>query len=64
MKLFEYVVFLTPNKEATNEKAKVLVDKKMVLADNANNVTILAAREIPTDYLGRLDEVQIAVRPF
>lgn len=63
MKLFEYVVFLTPNKD-TQEKAKVLVDKKMVLADNANNVTILAAREIPSDYLGRLDEVQIAVRPF
>lgn len=64
MKLWEYVIFLVPKKTDTAEKPKILVDKKMILAESANHVTLLAAREIPTDYLGRLDEVQVAVKSF
>lgn len=63
MQVFEYVIMFNP-KDNKKEKAKLLTQVSQVLATSKENATILAAREIPKDYLDRLEEVQVAVRPF
>ena len=69
-KLFEYVVIYQP-KENSNaalkqeeDEAKILVPRKEILADSAEAVTLLAAREIPQDYVNKISQIQVAVRPF
>lgn len=68
MKLFEFSVFFNPNKNSLEkkpeEKAKILIQPKTVLATDGDRAGMMAAREIPAEYLERLDEVEIAVRPF
>ena len=68
MQLFEYVIIYTPKVEKdkkSSEKAKVLTGGvKTVLAANLQNAQTLVAREIPESFLDKLDEVQVAVRPF
>jgi hypothetical protein len=68
-KLFEYAVLYHPKTkkvdgEEKREKSKVLVDVKRVLAADDKEVAILAAREIPEEYLDQLETVEIVVRPF
>lgn len=66
-KLFEYVVLFNPEPtedDEKQEKPEVVVDLNRVLAKSAEEVTIRAAREIPDEFMDRLDEVEIAVRPF
>lgn len=68
MKLFEYVVWYAPVKDdkkaKETRKARILVDVTRVLAESDKEVMIHAAREIPKDYMDKVNEVQIAVRPF
>lgn len=67
MKLFQYVVIYNPdlNKEKNKSKeAKLLVNVTNVLASSFETAKVLAARSIPEQYLDRLDEVEVAVRPF
>jgi hypothetical protein len=69
-KLFEYGVLFhpKPKKDASgNEepvKSKIVTDVTRVLATTPEEVSIMAARSIPEEYLGRLDEVEITIRPF
>jgi len=63
MKLFEYVVIYSP-KDKKNDDAKVVVPVTTVLASSKENATLMAARSIPEKYLNKLDEVEVAVRPF
>lgn len=71
MKLYQYSILFVPNKtkspegkDTTTEKAKVLVPVTDILANDDKQAAIVAARAIPEGYVDRLDEVQIAVRPF
>lgn len=66
MELFQYSILYTPKKtdKKTDVKAKVLVDVTNVIAENAQQATILASRAIPEAYLDRLEDVVLAVRPF
>jgi len=69
-KLFEYAVLYhpKPTKEQAerNEtpKSEILIEPKRVLALNDSQVATLAARSIPEDYIDKLDDVEIVVRPF
>jgi hypothetical protein len=66
-RIFEYAVIFHPKKKQKDEevkKSKLIVDVTRVIAGNQEEVVILAAREIPEEYLDALDEVEIAVRPF
>jgi hypothetical protein len=66
-KIFEYAVIYHPRKKEKDEeqkKSKIIVDVTRVISATEQEVGILAAREIPTDYLDKLDEVEIAIRPF
>lgn len=66
MKLFEYSIIYVPSKsdEKTKDKAKIIQTTKTILAEDAGQVNILAAREIPEEYLTKLSSIQVAVRPF
>lgn len=63
MKLFEYAILFVPKKDSKGNP-KLISGIKTVLAEDVAQATILAAREIPEDYISRLSEVQVAVRPF
>jgi hypothetical protein len=69
-KLFEYAVLHHPKPKkdlAGNEeptKSAILTDVTTVLAASSDEVSILAARSIPEEYLDKLEEVEIIVRPF
>jgi hypothetical protein len=67
MNLFEYCVIYKP-KENDNKKqselAKVIVPVTTILAENAQTVTLKAARQIPETYANKMDQCEVAVRPF
>lgn len=69
-KLFEYAILYHPKvvRDTQGNETQgpdVLVkDITSVLAGSDKEVAMRAAREIPEEYLGRLDQVEIAVRPL
>lgn len=69
-KLFEYVVLHHPKtvKDAQGNETQaadaIVVPVTHVLAKNEQEVGMRAARMIPEEYVGKLDEVEILVRPF
>lgn len=71
-KLFEYAVIYHPKetlngeKEKTNghKKSQLVSDVKRVLAESEQEVGILAARQIPDEYLDRLADIELVIRPF
>jgi len=66
MKLYEYAVIYHPKKKKDEEAAKseVLVPVTTILAADEKEVAIRAARAIPAEYAEKLDQVEIAFRPF
>ena len=66
MKLFQYAVMLHPTEEGkkTGDTSKIIVEVKTVLAVDQNGAVILAGRDIPSEFLDKLDRVEVAVRPF
>ncbi len=66
-RIFEYAVIHHPKpkkKDEPAEKSVLIVDVERVLAVEPQEVTILASRQIPEDYLDKLEQIEIAVRPF
>lgn len=69
-KLFEYAVVhhgrVTKAQEEKGERARslVLVDPKRFLARDEKEALLIAAREIPAEYIDRLDEIEVLIRPF
>lgn len=57
-KLFEYAIILH------GTKPKLIADVNRVLAHSEEQAIMLAAREIPEEYLDILDRVQVVIRPF
>lgn len=70
MKLFEYAIIHHAKRtkkhddEGTEPQHKVLKVITSVLAKDEREVLLLAAREIPAEYTERLDQIEVAVRPF
>lgn len=74
MKLFEYAILYhpAPTKEdkdrGVKQPSKIIQvngqDITRVVAEDVNEVTLRAARMIPEDYLDRLQQIEVAVRPF
>lgn len=62
MKLFEYAVIYVPTEK--DKTATILVQPTTVLAKDPKSVEMLAAKKIPAEYDDKLDQVQVAVRPF
>lgn len=78
MKLFQFAIIWHVNEEQkkNGEKDKlILVDIggeanpkgrmiTTILAADEKSALLLAGREIPKEYLGCLDQIEIAIRPF
>ena len=65
-KLFQYVIYWNPTKDQEKEglKPKIIIEQKNVLVSDIQKVNIIAARDIPDEYLESLEQIVIAVRPF
>lgn len=69
-KLYEYVVLYHPKvvKDAMGNETQgpdlIVVDVQHVLAKSDTEVAMKAARAIPEEYVGKLEDVEIVVRPF
>ena len=70
-KLFEYAVLYHPRskKNAAGEpleekRSEIVTDVTRVLAATDAEVSIIAARSIPEQFLAKLEDVEIIVRPF
>lgn len=65
-KLFEYAVVHHPvvKKDEEPKKSVIVTDVTRVLASSDQEVGMIAARSIPEEYLDRLDQVEIIIRPF
>ena len=68
--IFEYAILYNPPEkydESGNEilQSTVLVsDVTRIMASDATEATLLAARTIPAEYLDKMDRIEVAVRPF
>lgn len=63
-KLFEYAIILHGGDGKDAEKSKLIADVSRVIASSEEQAIMLAAREIPEEYLDVLDRVQVVIRPF
>lgn len=67
---FEYVILRhqTPNKEDADKGQRVVTtvikEPTHLLAANEQEATMIVAREIPQEFLERLDEIEVVIRPF
>lgn len=66
MKFFQYAIALHPTEDDRKKGlgSIVLVEVTTVLAKDAAQATMIAARAIPEHALDKLDRVEVAVRPF
>lgn len=70
MKIFEYAILFHPTQ--TKEQAErgecppsvLVVDVARCVAKDAAQAQIIAARVIPEQYLDKLANVEVAIRPF
>lgn len=66
-KLFQYAIFYVPTKEEIKEQKlgpTIIKDVSSIIAKDEREVTIKVAREIPQEYVDKLDHVIIAISPF
>lgn len=66
MKVFEYVILAHPTeKEAEEGKtSEIIVGIKAVLAPSEQGAAMLAGRDIPDEWISKIDRVEVAVRAF
>jgi hypothetical protein len=69
-KLFEYAILYHPKPkkakdgELIEQKSEVVCEPKRLLALDDKQVAMLAARALPEEYVDKLEEIEIIVRPF
>lgn len=67
MKIFQFVAFYLPKKHDSKkecDKPRIIAGPETILAKDEREATMKAARSIPEDFVDKLDEVELAVRPF
>lgn len=66
MKLFQYAVIYHPKKTKDDDEkpSELIVEPKTILAKDESQALMLAARAIPEAFVAKLDQVEVAVRPF
>lgn len=69
-RLFEYAVLYHPKvtRDAqgneTQPDAAIVIPPRHILAQDEKTAAIFVAREIPDQYLSKLDQIEILIRPF
>ena len=66
LQLFQYAVIYHPTekKGKKGEKSKVIVEPTTILAETEHIASMKVIRKIPKEYDDRLDQIDIAIRPF
>jgi hypothetical protein len=67
MKIYEFAAIFLPKErkdEKIAEKAAIIVQPTTILAKDEKEAMLKAARALPEDYVDKLDQVEICVRPF
>lgn len=62
--LFEFVVLWHPSEKNEKEQSKVVIDRTLRLATDEKSVALFAAKQVPSEYDNKLDELEILIRPF
>ena len=64
--LFQYAIIYNPSKEQKDkgDVNTIIQDITSILSPDQNSALLKIARKIPEDYLDRLEQVEITVRPF
>lgn len=64
--LYQYSILWHPTKQESEEgkKSTILVKPEYMMAPDQNSAFIQASRQIPDEYLEKLDQVDIMIRPF
>lgn len=64
--VFQFIILLHPTKEQSEkgEKSKIIVPLTTILANDASAANIAAARAIPEEFIDKLDQVVLAIKPF
>jgi len=65
-KLFEFAIIAHPTseEEKAGKTTEIIVKPEVIVAPDDRTANIIASRKIPESHLGRLDRVEIALRPF
>jgi hypothetical protein len=68
-KLFEYAILHHPKTKKDKDGNEIqgksqLLKRDTLLAGNEQEVTMLAARQIPDTYTDQLEDLEILIRPF
>jgi len=66
LQLFEYAVIFHPTEkeEKKGKKSEVVIDVKRKLAVTQHVATMQIIKEIPKEYDDKLEQLEIAIRPF
>lgn len=67
MKVFEYLVFKTEEKDKdgkVTDPAVIIIGPEAIVAKDEHQARMIAARAIPEDQMEALDRLVIVCRPF
>ena len=66
VKLFQYAAIYYPTKEEEKkgDKPKVVIEPATILAKDEGVAVLKVARSIPSEYEDKMDQIDIAIRPF
>jgi hypothetical protein len=66
LSLFQYAIIFHPTeKEAKNgKKSKIVVEPTTIMAETETIASMKIIKKIPKEYDERLDQIEIAIRPF
>ena len=64
-RLFEYAVLYHPKAKKNQEvESEIVLFPTIVLASDEKEVFMRVARELPDEFMSKLDRVEILTRPF
>lgn len=66
MKLYQFAILYHPKarKDGAPVKSEILVKPTDTLAGDEKTAAIIASRQIPEEFMDKLEQVEIAIRPF
>lgn len=66
MKPFQYVIVYQPTEKEKKDgkKSEIVVDLKTILAADEKTAMLLAGRAIPENFIDKLNQLDVYVRPF
>lgn len=65
-RIWQYAILWHPTEKQVEDgkKSELIKDPTTVVANDEKSVAMIAAREVPEEYLTDLDRVEVVCRPF